>query len=452
MSHYKPYPAYRDSGVEWIGSVPAHWQIKRLKYAIASCRNGVWGDDPTGNNDTLCVRVADFDRETLRINPEIPTLRAIKGKERADRLLRRGNLLLEKSGGGERQPVGQVVLYDRDDEAVCANFIARIELISSSAPSYWCYQFAAAYSCGLNIRSVKQTSGIQNLDQEQYLDEMGVFPPTDEQESIAISLDRETARIDALIAKKTRFIELLKEKRQALITHAVTKGLDPNVKMRDSGVEWIGEVPEVWTVGRLRDFCSSISTGPFGTALGVNDYVENGIPVINPSHMIDGVCVPDRNVSVTPETADRLAYWLLREGDLVVARRGELGRAAVVTREEHGWICGTGSLRLTPIPDKASTSYLYLILQSLYARAWLDRESVGSTMANLNETLVGNVPVAIPPSLDEQELLLARLHELEHQLDNIARKTQRSIDLLKERRSALITAAVTGQIDLREAS
>jgi type I restriction enzyme S subunit len=222
--------------------------------------------------------------------------------------------------------------------------------------------------------------------------------------------------------------------------------------MKDSGVEWIGEVPEHWTIGRLRSFCAVISTGPFGTALGVSDYVEDGIPVINPSHMSDGACVPDRTVTVTPTTAERLSFWTLHEGDLVAARRGELGRAAIVTSKEAGWICGTGSLRITPLPNRATSLYLYSVLQSGYARAWLDRESVGSTMPNLNETLVGLLPVVMPPSLAEQGALLAKLDQLRKRLAQLISKTQLSIDLLKKRRSALITAAVTGQIDLRESA
>ena len=215
-------------------------------------------------------------------------------------------------------------------------------------------------------------------------------------------------------------------------------------------MDWIGAVPEHWKVGRLGDFCSSISTGPFGTALSSSEYVEDGVPVINPSHMNDGICVPDRRVAVSSETAIRLQFWTLAEGDLIVARRGELGRAAIVSSNEVGWICGTGSMRLTPIFDKAVTAYLYSVLQSEYARAWLDRESVGSTMPNLNESLIGRLPVAIPSTVFEQVKLLTRLSELEKRIDQLVKKSQRSIDLLKERRSAFITAAVTGQIDLRE--
>lgn len=221
-----PSVPMKDSGVDWLGEVPAHWKVLRFKLSTLSCQNGLWGDDPDGVNDIECVRVADFDRPTLSIKPEVPTLRAITQKERTGRLLQRGNLLLEKSGGGESQPVGQVVLYSRDSAAICSNFVAKIELAQRMDPRYWTYQHHAAYVARVNVKSIKQTSGIQNLDQHQYLNEMAAFPKFDEQVSVSDYLDQKTSRIDTLIAKTQRSIELLREHRTALITAAVTGKID----------------------------------------------------------------------------------------------------------------------------------------------------------------------------------------------------------------------------------
>lgn len=216
----------KESGVEWLGRVPAHWAVRRFKDSTVSCRNGLWGADPNGCDDIECVRVADFDRDTLSVAPAIPTIRAVRKKDRDGRILVRGNLLLEKSGGGEKRPVGQVVVYNRDAPAICSNFIAKIELADGMDPWYWSYQHHAAYCCRLNTRSVKQTSGIQNLDQHQYLNELAAFPPHDEQQAISSYLNRATARIDDLIAKTELSVELLHEHRTALITAAVTGKID----------------------------------------------------------------------------------------------------------------------------------------------------------------------------------------------------------------------------------
>ena len=222
-----PNAPMKDSGIPWLGEVPAHWAIDRVKASIVSSKNGVWGSDPDGSElDVECVRVADFDRRRLRANDEIPTIRAVTESERQGRLLQKGDLLLEKSGGGDSQPVGQVVHYDRDREAVCSNFVARVVLAPEMDSRYWTYAHAAAYGFRVNVRSIKQTSGIQNLDQTAYFDECWVFPVACEQAAIADFLDNATARIDELADKVGLAAVLLKERRSALIAAAVTGHID----------------------------------------------------------------------------------------------------------------------------------------------------------------------------------------------------------------------------------
>lgn len=217
-----------DSGVTWLGEIPAHWEVKRLKYSVASVVPGVWGGEPMGDeNDVRCVRVADFDRQALRVNAEAPTVRSVPAADRQLRGLRPGDLLLEKSGGTAINPVGVVVMYEGPaEQAVCANFIARIRTVDGQDPRYWLYAHSASYATRMTQRSVKQTTGIQNLDQTSYFDERFPFPPLQEQREIAAYLDAQTSRIDALIQKSERLIELSQERRAALITAAVTGQID----------------------------------------------------------------------------------------------------------------------------------------------------------------------------------------------------------------------------------
>ena len=133
---FPKYPKYKDSGVEWLGEVPEHWDVDRLKWSVESCRNGIWGDEPQNNDDDVpCVRVADFDRQRMRVVLAEPTIRNVTAKERLSRVLGRGDLLLEKSGGGESQPVGFVVLYDDTSPAICSNFVARVKLAAGMVPA-----------------------------------------------------------------------------------------------------------------------------------------------------------------------------------------------------------------------------------------------------------------------------------------------------------------------------
>lgn len=216
------------TGIDWLGEVPAHWEVRRLKYSMESVLPGVWGSDPQGDEtDVLCVRVADFDRPRLQVREEIPTVRSVQMSDRVSRSLEPEDLLIEKSGGTAINPVGFVVMYTGPSEtAVYANFIARMRLAEGQVPRYWLYAHAASYATRLTARSVKQTTGIQNLDQTSYFDEKFPFPPADEQRKIAEYLDDQTSRIDALIAESEDLIALSLERRAALITAAVTGQVD----------------------------------------------------------------------------------------------------------------------------------------------------------------------------------------------------------------------------------
>ncbi|MFZ2178719.1 MAG: hypothetical protein WAW17_32750 [Rhodococcus sp. (in: high G+C Gram-positive bacteria)] len=222
-----PNVELKESGVEWLGAIPVHWSVDRLKHSVESARNGIWGSDPDGSEDDIrCVRVADFDRPQLAIHDRSITFRKISASERNGRLLRRGNLLLEKSGGGDRNPVGFVVVYDSDTPAVCSNFVARVVLSPGQHPKFWTYVHHCLYTSRLTYPSIKQNTGIQNLDQQSYLDERAGFPPSQEQAEIVDFLDDRCTKIDALIAKAAEVIETLREYRAALITDAVTGKID----------------------------------------------------------------------------------------------------------------------------------------------------------------------------------------------------------------------------------
>ena len=447
MSRYRPYLMYKNSGVAWLGKVPKHWDVKRFKFAVAFTKNGVWGDDPNGVDDIKCVRVADFDRGALRVAADVPTFRAVPLNERKLRLLRRGDLLLEKSGGGENQPVGQVVIYDQDGDAVCSNFVSKMELVAGAYPPFFNYLFAAAYFVRLNMRSVKQTSGIQNLDQEQYLSEFGVFPPIAEQTAIAAALDRETARIDALIEKKTRFVELLKEKRQAVITHAVTKGLDPNVKMKDSGVEWLGKVPAHWEVKRLRHFASLNPSPDWQTLEQLAECAFFPMEAIGETGELD-------RSRRKPLNECRTGYTYFAEGDVTYAKVTpcfENGKGAVMCGLDGGH--GFGTTELTVLrPTAIDRDYLFAMTSAESFRRPAAAEMLGSGgLKRVPDDFARNYQAAIPPA-PEQAAIVAALDRETARIDTLISATEHSITLLKERRSTLITAAVTGQIDLREAS
>mgnify|MGYP006272540893 CR=1 FL=1 len=434
------YPKYKDSGVEWLGNVPGHWALDRIKWSTVGCKNGIWGDEAKDDeNDIPCVRVADFDRQRLRVELSEPTIRNVTQNERTGRVLSRGDLLLEKSGGGELQPVGCVVLYDDDHPAVCSNFVARVQIAPGMSSSFWRYLHAAAYAVRLNTRSIKQTSGIQNLDQQQYLDERAGFPPSGEQIQIAAFLDRETAKIDALVAEQRRLIDLLKEKRQAVISHAVTKGLNPHAPMKDSGIEWLGSVPAHWTVKRFQR-CVHVAEGQVDPA----DAAFSELSLIAPNHIESGT---GRLLAL--ETADEQGAesgkYLCKTGDVVYSKIRPALRKVCVAPEDC--LCSADMYPLRAHSGLTNPFLFWLILSDHFS-AFAVLESQRVAMPKINRESLKAVLFAVPPPT-EQSLIAAFLGRETAKIDALTAEAQQTIDLLQERRTALISAAVTGKIDVR---
>jgi type I restriction enzyme S subunit len=439
------YPAYKDSGVEWLGEVPEHWSVERFKLSVESCVNGVWGEEPgNGENDVTCIRVADFDRlKLVAAEPNEPTIRSVSARDIEQRSLCNEDLLIEKSGGGEKQPVGAVVLYTGSTPSVCSNFVALMRLAQSMNPSFWRYAHHAAYSLKVNTKSIKQTSGIQNLDQQQYLDEKAPFPPGEEQITIATFLDRETAKIDALIAEQQRLIELLQEKRQAVISHAVTKGLNPDAPMKDSGVEWLGEVPEHWEVRKLSQLCDGIGSGTTPKSDVPEFYEEEGLPWIVTGDLKDCLLETCSNHITVKAMAEHSALKLYDIGSVVVAMYGAtIGKAAILGMR------ATVNQACCVLPPGDQVLGGFLLLFVLAARVHLISLATGGGQPNINQEVVRSLRIPLPPVADQQEIIQRVGASLET-LDSVASFAALQVEILQERRSALISAAVTGQIDVR---
>jgi len=448
MNRYPAYPEYKPTKCNWFPEIPSHWRFDRAKWSVTSCQNGVWGAEPDGDDDLVCIRVADFDRQSLRVSTERLTMRSIAEKDRRNRLLEKGNLLLEKSGGGEHQLVGAVVEFNQPFPAVSSNFIARMVASDDMYSRFLVYVHSHLYAGRVNFRSVKQTTGIQNLDGQAYLDESITYPPLEEQEAIAQFLDFKTAQIDALIVKKKALLDKLAEKRTALISHAVTKGLHSSAAMRDSDVPWMGEIPAHWTVSKLSYMVDSLQTGPFGSQLHAEEYIEDGVPVINPTDISNGEILENAKVTVGEEVVERLLRHKLELGDIVIARRGEMGRAGLVRPNNVGWLCGTGSLRARLNQEALNPEFLLFQFSMRGVAEYLTLQSVGSTMDNLNTSILGRLPVIAPP-LREQVDIVLHLRRVSESINLQATKIGQVVSSLREFRSALVSYAVTGRIDVR---
>ena len=449
-SGFVSYPVYKDSGVEWLGEIPAHWEVGRLKNTVTKCRNGVWGKEPDGMNDIACIRVADFDRRTFAVRSSHLTLRSVDPQTVAAHRLRAGDLLLEKSGGGKRQPVGVVVVFSHDVRAVCSNFIARMPVHPGHSSRFLVYLHARLYSTRVTVRSIKQSIGIQNLDGDSYLNKPVGLPPLSEQQAIADFLDRETAKIDGLVAKQRELMDRLQEKRTSLTSHAVTKGLDPDASMQDSGVEWLGEIPAHWEVGRLKSTVTKCQNGVWGQEPdGRNDIAC--VRVADFSRR--AFCVHSSHLTLRSVDPKAVAAHRLRAGDLLLEKSGggERQPVGVVVVFSHD-VCAVCSNFIARMPVHPGHSSRFLVY--LHARLYSTRVTVRSIkqsigIQNLDGDSYLNEPVGLPP-LSEQQAIADHLDHETAKIDALTGKITKSIDLLDEYRAALISAAVTGKIDVRD--
>uniref|UniRef100_UPI0035D81875 restriction endonuclease subunit S n=1 Tax=Wenzhouxiangella sp. EGI_FJ10305 TaxID=3243768 RepID=UPI0035D81875 len=339
--------------------------------------------------------------------------------------------------------IGSIGKLGYTDTVACTN--QQITAVQPFLVPRYLFYFLYTAKPELDLRATGNVLRILNAERLGNIP--AIMPPPDEAKVIGKFLDHQTARIDALIEEQQRLIKLLKEKRQAVISHAVTKGLDPEAPMKDSGVDWLGEVPADWDVVPIGLLASKIQTGPFGSQLHSHEYVQRQIPVINPANIEDGKIVPDSEVTVPEEIAHRLSHHRLQQGDLVLGRRGELGRCAVVGTKETGWLCGTGSMRIR-FSERVDPSFLSELIRTPLVRDLLNLESIGSTMQSINPEIVAGVRVPVPP-LEEQTSIVHSSLQWAEQVDRLLEQARHGIDLLHERRSALISAAVTGKIDVR---
>lgn len=226
----KPYPKYKPSGVDWLGDIPEHWEVRRICRCIKSVTAGVWGDDPDESNTEdhiICVRVADFNMENMGVSSSKLTIRAISQEMRKSQMLCHGDILLEKSGGGEAEPVGRVVLFNLNEPAVCSNFISRIITdLTIVSPRFMLYVLTLIQGIRRNVPSIKQTTGIQNLDEQDYFSNLLCIPPKQEQERIISWLDDKVGKIQGVQRRAFNDIILIREYRNRLITDVVTGKLD----------------------------------------------------------------------------------------------------------------------------------------------------------------------------------------------------------------------------------
>lgn len=433
----------KDSGIAWIGEIPEDWEFKRLKYTLDSHFGGSWGSLPEEDEiDTICIRVADFNYPKLRIRfSEDMTIRSYNKNVIESLSINNGDILLEKSGGGEITPVGRSVLFENNESLMCANFIECLRINNKYDCRFVNYWLHSSYINGYSKRNIKQTTGIQNLDIQSLLDETIVSLSMQEQNRIVNYLDNRCSEIDTVIDAKETTNEKLKEYRQSIIYEAVTKGLDKNVPMKDSGIEWIGEIPEGWTVEKLKyhaDYNPVINTSIFD--------LEDEVSFIPMENLKNGY----HETSIELFLKVKKGYVQFNNGDIIIAKVTpcfENGNIAIANNLING--IGFGSTEINVIRCKTiETRYVFYYLQS---RQFIERaKSDMYGVAGLKRLIPSFIPDSYYPipSKEEQKQIADYLDKKCAEINSVISANEKTIEKLKEYRQSVIYEAVTGKTEI----
>jgi type I restriction enzyme S subunit len=430
---WQPYPTYKDSGVEWLGKIPEHWKVKKCKQ-LSLIKRGASPrpiDDPSFFDDDGAyswVRISDVTASNKYLETSEQKLSEL-GKSKSI-ALEPGELFVSICA-----TVGKPIITNIKccihDGFVYFPFLKENR-------EYLFYIFSG----GELYKGVGKQGTQLNLNTDIIGDIKLPIPPLPEQQKIAQFLDQETSKIDKLITKKERLIELLKEKRTALISHAVTKGLNPDVPMKDSGVEWLGEIPEHWEVKKLK-YIFQVFNGSTPKS-GVPEYWDGNIFWVTPDDLgkLKGSTIFSTERKITQSGYLSCGTKLVAVGSLVLSTRAPIGHLAITGVE----LCTNQGCRCLVFRYKDSIQFFYYFLMS--ARRELELWGQGTTFQELAKGKLESVFSILPP-LPEQQKIAQFLDRETSKIDNLITKTRTSIDHLKEYRTALISAAVTGKIDVR---
>ena len=431
---------FQSKELDGLNNLPSDWHICRLKH-LFKIQNGATPKSDTSefwDGDLIWVTPADISKlssEYVRDSAKKITRAGLDSC--GTTLVPEGTIVLST-----RAPIGSICVAERN---LCTNQGCKSLIPKNEVNSKFYYYYLRVSKDFLNLKG----SGTTFLELPTY--EMANFnaplPTIDIQNHVVFFLDREVYRIEKLISEKQNFIKLLKEKRQALISHVVTKGLDSDVAMKDSGVEWIGQVPKHWSIGKLKYFLNAIGD--------VDHYmpesIDDGIPYVMTGDLTE--LVSDIHFEHCKKVSERDYLKLSKKiktskGDVIMARYATIGTLSYVDIDKN-FLVSYSCVTINPNHAQLLGLYLFYYLKSHTFLHGIQNHINTNTQGNVGINDLRKVEICVP-SLQEQERIINFLSEKTLSIDTIIKETERSINLLKEHRTALISAAVTGKIDLRD--
>jgi len=438
-----PYPSYKNSGVEWIGEIPTDWLKTKLKFTLEEIVTGgtpdtsndvYWSDEESGINWISISDITSNGRLILKTKKFI-SKEGLESKK--IEILPMGSLIYSIYGSigkvsrlGIPSTIHQGILGLKTNSKLNSIFL-----------EYYLIYFKEYVS----LFSSSNTQ--ENLNQEKVSNFQIPFPSPQEQTQIVSFLDTKTQKIDELIEKTEQKIKLLKEKRTSLINHCVTKGLNPNVEMKDSGVEWIGEIPSGWNLVSLKHLVSTkITDGPHETP----EFVDEGIPFLSVESVQDNKLNFNRKRGfITEETHKEYSKKCKPQRDdvFLVKSGSTTGKSTIVETDEEFNIWSPLCL-IRSDKSKVTPRFTFTSLQSFYFRRFVELGWSFGTQPNIGMGVIENIRIIVPP-LSEQTQIVKYLDEQTQKIDSTVEKESQRIELLKEYRQSLISEVVTGKVDVR---
>jgi type I restriction enzyme S subunit len=431
------YPKYKDSGVEWLGEVPEHWALAPLK-TVASHNDDILNEETPPDLEINYVDISSVEAGIgIKTKEQIVFAAA---PSRARRRVQHGDVIVSTVRTYLRA-IARVI--EPEANLVVSTGFAVIRPRKSLDPGFAGYLLS---SSNFIEQVIARSTGVSYpaINASELVAIPALLPPIPEQHAIASFLDRETAKIDALIAEQQRLIELLQEKRQAVISHAVTKGLNPDAPIKDSGIEWLGEVPAHWTLpplyaryeqvlGKMLDQSKQTGQNPMPYLRNVDVQWDS----------INTIELPQIDIG-----SDEVERFSVRDGDVLICEGGEVGRTAIWAGENNTFAFQKAIHRLRPLNKDECTRYFFYIMRFAAGLEVFVANCNPNTIPHLTGEQLRKYRFP-KPSLEEQILISAYLDEESARFDKLINEARNAIALLQERRSALISAAVTGQIDVR---
>ncbi len=421
------YPSYKPTGVKWLGEIPSHWEMRKMKFAFDERSEKGYPFLPllAATQNHGVIRKEEYENRTVEATKSLETLKLV---DVGDFVIS----LRSFQGGIE-------ISYDK-------GIISPAYTVLRPTHITGCY-FKHLGKSPIFIQLLKSmVTGIregQNIDYGKLRENLLPIPPIEEQFAIAAYLDTATAKIDAAIAQQQKMIDLLNERKQIIINRAVTKGLNPNAKMKDSGVEWIGEVPEGWEVRRIKSITSKVGSGvtPRG---GGETYVDKGVMFLRSQNIYFEGFKLDDVAFITDAIDASMSNTRVKVGDVLFnITGGSIGRCYYVP---EGFPKANVNQHVSIVrPYNFSTEYLYYLLRSHMSQIQVDLQQTGGNREGLTAFALKNFVFPIPPKT-EQKMIIHYLNDVDMKLEQTIQNCQNQISLLQERKQIIINEMVTGKV------